>query len=253
MEGNLGGIYHRLGVYGLIMAAVFGGSALVALALSSFFQRRISEPLIQLATTARSVSEQKDYSLRAKFHGNDEFGELTNAFNGMIEEIQISQSALRESEERFRALADNISQLAWMATAYDTVNWYNRRWYDYTGTTPKKCSDWAGATGFIPITPSACGKKWNGASKEVKPGRILFPARPRRKLPLVSLRRIPHPRPRRKGPPVVRHQYRHHGPARRRAKSPRRLAGEGRFSGRAFPRVAHAAQPRAARLQRLRG
>ncbi|MCF5466774.1 PAS domain S-box protein [Pseudomonas syringae] len=40
---------------------------------------------------------------------------------------------LRESEEQFRALADNMSQLAWTADPRGQVNWYNQRWYSYTG------------------------------------------------------------------------------------------------------------------------
>ncbi|MBV8781138.1 MAG: response regulator, partial [Phycisphaerae bacterium] len=41
----------------------------------------------------------------------------------------------RESGERAKALADNISQLAWMADGRGNIFWYNRRWFDYTGTT----------------------------------------------------------------------------------------------------------------------
>ncbi|WP_120715982.1 PAS domain S-box protein [Tsuneonella amylolytica] len=41
---------------------------------------------------------------------------------------------LRDSEHRFRMLADNISQLAWIAEADGDILWYNQRWYDYTGT-----------------------------------------------------------------------------------------------------------------------
>ncbi|WP_439851742.1 ATP-binding protein [Pseudomonas syringae] len=40
---------------------------------------------------------------------------------------------LRESEQQFRALADNMSQLAWTADPRGQVNWYNQRWYSYTG------------------------------------------------------------------------------------------------------------------------
>lgn len=43
--------------------------------------------------------------------------------------------AVRESSERFRTMADNISQLAWMAEADGHILWFNRRWFDYTGTT----------------------------------------------------------------------------------------------------------------------
>jgi two-component system sensor histidine kinase/response regulator len=46
-----------------------------------------------------------------------------------------SEQALRAGEERFRMLANNISQLAWMADAAGYIFWYNDRWFDYSGTT----------------------------------------------------------------------------------------------------------------------
>lgn len=52
-----------------------------------------------------------------------------------ITEIKKVEKSLRESEERFRTLADNISQLAWMVDNKGRVFWYNKRWFDYTGTT----------------------------------------------------------------------------------------------------------------------
>ena len=58
-----------------------------------------------------------------------------------IDRKQIEQ-ALRESEERFRTLADDISQFAWIADAKGWINWYNRRWYDYTGTTLEEMQGW---------------------------------------------------------------------------------------------------------------
>jgi PAS domain S-box-containing protein len=46
--------------------------------------------------------------------------------------------SLRESEERFRQLANTIPQLAWTADASGSVYWYNHRWYDCTGTSPEQ-------------------------------------------------------------------------------------------------------------------
>ncbi len=135
LEGDLSETYRRSGVYALVLLTVLSGSGVVAMLLSNFFQRRISEPLLELASTARAISERKDYSVRAVQRSNDEIGDLTRAFNAMLEQIQQTEAALREGEERFRALADNIPQLAWMATGIAHATWFNQRWYDYTGTT----------------------------------------------------------------------------------------------------------------------
>lgn len=40
---------------------------------------------------------------------------------------------LQESEARFRAVADNIPQLAWMTDATGEALWVNRRWEEHTG------------------------------------------------------------------------------------------------------------------------
>ncbi|MBX6311618.1 MAG: PAS domain S-box protein [Isosphaeraceae bacterium] len=53
-----------------------------------------------------------------------------------------AEEALRESEERFRVMADSIPQLAWMARPDGSIFWYNRRWYEYTGTTPEQMEGW---------------------------------------------------------------------------------------------------------------
>ncbi|MEG4988310.1 PAS domain-containing protein [Microcoleus sp. BR0-C5] len=49
---------------------------------------------------------------------------------------------LHESEARFRALADNIAQLAWMTDAAGGIFWYNQRWFEYTGTTLEEMQGW---------------------------------------------------------------------------------------------------------------
>lgn len=41
--------------------------------------------------------------------------------------------ALAESETRFRNMMETIPQIAWTNTIKGKVDYYNQRWYDYTG------------------------------------------------------------------------------------------------------------------------
>ena len=104
LRGDLSGMYRRLGVYGLVLLTVLAASGIVALLLSNFAQRLISQPVLELANTARLVSENRDYSVRAVKLSNDELGGFTEAFNSMLNQIQQSHSALRASEERLSAV-----------------------------------------------------------------------------------------------------------------------------------------------------
>jgi PAS domain S-box-containing protein len=56
--------------------------------------------------------------------------------------LQLAQDALVEGEGRFRTLANNIPQLAWMADEKGSIFWYNDRWFDYTGTTLDQMVGW---------------------------------------------------------------------------------------------------------------
>jgi PAS domain S-box-containing protein len=53
-----------------------------------------------------------------------------------------AQARLAASEARFRALADNIAQLAWTTDPSGSITWYNARWYEYTGEAPEATIGW---------------------------------------------------------------------------------------------------------------
>jgi|GEM_PF-76625 len=67
--------------------------------------------------------------------------EVYTIFEDVTERKKIEEE-LRETEERFRTMANAIPQLAWIAHADGFIYWYNQRWYDYTGTTPDQMEGW---------------------------------------------------------------------------------------------------------------
>jgi methyl-accepting chemotaxis protein len=71
-------------------------------------QGLISVPILDLTRTARVISEQRDYSIRAASGGKDELGELTGAFNRMLGEIQAGQDALRKANQSLLQQARQI-------------------------------------------------------------------------------------------------------------------------------------------------
>jgi PAS domain S-box-containing protein len=88
-----------------------------------------------------------------------------------------AEEALRESEERFQAMANGIQQLAWMAEADGHIFWYNQRWYEYTGTTLEQMQGW----GWQSVHDAAMLPKvlegWKGSIASGKPFDMEFPLR----------------------------------------------------------------------------
>ena len=106
VRSDMSPVSERYGLYAAIMLGVFGGAFLVALLLSNILQRKISDPILELAKTAQAVRQKNDYGVRATKFGNDELGQLTDAFNQMLQQIHDREAALRDSEERLRLSLD---------------------------------------------------------------------------------------------------------------------------------------------------
>jgi signal transduction histidine kinase/ActR/RegA family two-component response regulator len=95
----------------IVFVIMLAGSC-VAFLLSSRLQRVISEPLLSLAETARMISREKNFSLRAKKHGQDEIGILIDGFNDMLAQIQERDTKLAQhSEQLEEVVASRTAEL----------------------------------------------------------------------------------------------------------------------------------------------
>jgi PAS domain S-box-containing protein len=101
--------------YVRIVAIVLLISLLAAVALSALFQGAITRPLIQLAETARMVSREKKFSVRAPAaKSRDEVAVLVDAFNDMLAQIQQRE----EERQKFVSLVEQTDDFIGM-TGFD--------------------------------------------------------------------------------------------------------------------------------------
>ena len=94
-----------------------------------------------------------------------------------VTERRRAEEALRESEERFQAMANGIPQLAWMAEADGSIFWYNQRWYEYTGTTLEQMQGWGWRSVHDPGLLPAVLERWKDSIVTGQPFEMEFPLR----------------------------------------------------------------------------
>jgi PAS domain S-box-containing protein len=130
LKSDLRSLYERLRLYVGIALLVTLGAVAVAFLISQSLQKRITEPILSLAETARVISEERDYSVRARKVSSDELGLLTDAFNQMLRRIEDQTLALAQSEKQLRLALEASRTGTWdwhMATGKMVWDEYNQR------------------------------------------------------------------------------------------------------------------------------
>ncbi len=103
IRADLRELHDRQRRYAGIVVVILAGSLLLAVAISRLIEKTISRPILHLAETARAVSAQKDYSVRAVAEGRDEIGRLVVTFNEMLDQIEGQNSDLEEARRELEA------------------------------------------------------------------------------------------------------------------------------------------------------
>jgi signal transduction histidine kinase len=97
----------RLPAYLLILGGVMAASLAVAALVTARLQRTITTPILEVTQVAREVMQKRDFTLRAARTTSDEVGELVDAFNDMLAEVELRTDALEQSNEQ---LFDEMAQ-----------------------------------------------------------------------------------------------------------------------------------------------
>jgi PAS domain S-box-containing protein len=91
--------------------------------------------------------------------------------------LKEAEGALRRSEEQFRAFANSLPELCWMAHSDGHIFWYNDRWYEYTGTAPQQMEGWGWQSVHdAEMLPSVL-ERWKGSIATGEPFEMEFPLR----------------------------------------------------------------------------
>jgi PAS domain S-box-containing protein len=109
-------------------------------------------------------------------NGNGEIAEWFGAASDITKRKDTEQ-VLEESERQFRTPANAIPQLCWTAKADGWIDWYNERWYQYTGTTPEQMEGWGWQTVHDPEALPEVMVRWQSSIATGQPFDMVFPLR----------------------------------------------------------------------------
>ncbi len=112
VETDLGELHARATAYVEALVVVFFAGFGLSFALSSWLQRVVSAPLLRLTNATRVVTRDHRFDVRVQKTGGDEVGELVDAFNDMLGEIQDRDRRLLGDQEKLeRTVAERTTEL----------------------------------------------------------------------------------------------------------------------------------------------
>jgi PAS domain S-box-containing protein len=85
-----------------------------------------------------------------------------------------AEAALAASEQRFRQLADSMPQIVWTARSDGYLDYYNERWYEFTGFDRDRFGDISWEPILHPDDVKGCYETWYGCIRTGQPYRIEY-------------------------------------------------------------------------------
>ena len=121
-------LWNRLLGYLVIVGLSILASLAVTVAVSTWLQRAITEPVLDVARVAQQVMERRDYKLRVRKTSSDEVGVLVDAFNDMLAEADRRATALENAN------ADLLHEMRERRAAEDALKWADQRKDEFLAT-----------------------------------------------------------------------------------------------------------------------
>jgi PAS domain S-box-containing protein len=91
-----------------------------------------------------------------------------------ITDRKLTEQTLRDGERQFRELADSMPQIVWAAAPDGTFDYYNRRWYEFTGRSEALQGDENWADVVHPDDQHVYLERWHDATRSGAPYEIEY-------------------------------------------------------------------------------
>jgi PAS domain S-box-containing protein len=136
------------GVVGAAMARQAVSTGLQLSELDALnMQATYTQALAELKITPQQLRERVDYYRSMNdmtLRHAEQLDEKLQALETAAEARQHADAALRESEDRFRSLANSAPVMIWMTASIDGEDYYNQAWQTFTGQSPDEATaaDW---------------------------------------------------------------------------------------------------------------
>ena len=132
---------------------------------------RLEEQQAELEISNQQLQEQAaELEMQA-----EELNSATAVLSQRTEEAERSAAALGEGERQWRTMLDAIPTLAWTAKADGYIDWYNSRWYEYTGKTPADMEGWGWQSVHDPALLPSVLERWQSSIATGNPFEMTFP------------------------------------------------------------------------------
>jgi len=141
----------------------------------AFWEKLGESGLLQQLTTHDLYSFNQIISLYADIVTSKIIFAYHSYYKEQEERTLRAEELRHTSDNQFSMLADNIQNLAWMAEPDGYIYWYNKRWYEYTGTKPKDMEGWGWQSVHNPQTLPQVMERWVASIKNGKQFDMTFP------------------------------------------------------------------------------
>ncbi|HUQ83302.1 MAG TPA: PAS domain S-box protein [Gemmatimonadaceae bacterium] len=101
----------------------------------------------------------------------------TEELSATAESLARANDELLEQDRKLRTFVDAIPTLAWTARADGFIEWYNARWYEFTGTTPAQMEGWGWQSVHDPAVLPDVLERWQASIASGQPFEMTFPLR----------------------------------------------------------------------------